>query len=143
MSHHHEQLTAAIERGVREVLARGVQDPRVGGLITVTKVRVTPDLARAVVGVSVLPADKGTLTLHGLAAAAPYLRREVGKLLRTRQMPQLAFELDESIKREAGILKALDQARSQHNDAASAEGGWSRPRAQRDAGTAPDEGSVR
>lgn len=111
MTQRQEQLAAAIDRGVREVFARGFQDPRIGGLITVTEVKVTQDLKRAVVRVSVLPAERATLTLHGLSSAAAYIRREVGELVRVRTMPEIVFERDESIKQQARVLAAIDKAR--------------------------------
>jgi ribosome-binding factor A len=111
MTHRHEQLAAAIDRGVREVFARGFQDPRIAGLLTVTEVKVTQDLKRAVVRVSVLPADKATLSLHGLSSAASYIRREVGELVRVRSMPELVFERDDTLKKQASVLSAIDRAR--------------------------------
>ncbi len=111
MSHRLEQLTSAIDRGVREVFSRGFSDPRIGGLITITGVRVLPDLSRAFVNVSVLPVEKEELTLHGLTAAAKHIRREVGDLVNTRTLPQLEFRLDRSIKKEASVLRDLDRVR--------------------------------
>jgi len=104
------QISSAIERAVREVLARGLSDPRVSGLITVTDVKLNDDLAEAVVGVSVLPEEKESLTLHGIQAATSHIRREVGKLVQSRQLPQLRFELDRTLKKQAGVLRVIDQA---------------------------------
>ncbi|HYE62187.1 MAG TPA: 30S ribosome-binding factor RbfA [Phycisphaerales bacterium] len=111
MSHRLEQLTSAIERGVREVFARGFSDPRIGGLITVTSVRVLPDLSQAVINVSVLPQEKAELTLHGLSSAAKHIRHEVGEIVNTRTLPHFAFRLDSTLKKEAAILKELDKVR--------------------------------
>lgn len=111
MSHRLEQLTSAIERGVREVFARGFSDPRISGLITVTTVRVLPDLSQAIINVSVLPADKGELTLHGLSSAAKHIRHEVGEIVNTRTLPHFSFRLDTSLKKEAALLKELDRVR--------------------------------
>jgi ribosome-binding factor A len=123
VSHRLEQLTAAIERGVREVMARGFSDPRIGGLITVTGVKVLPDLSRAIISVSVLPEEKQDLTFHGLASAAQYIRREVGKLVETRQLPQFEFVLDSSLKKQAAIFRELDKVKAeiQKADAARAD----------------------
>jgi len=102
-----ERLGATIQRAVQQVLARGLADPRVRGLVTVTSVSVTPDLKRADVLVSVMPAEDEALTLHGLRAASGYIRREVGKLVRIKTMPHLEFAVDEGLKRQAGVLEAL------------------------------------
>jgi ribosome-binding factor A len=113
LSHRLEQLTSAIDRGVREVIARGFSDPRISGLITVTGVRVLPDLSQAIIAVSVLPQEKQDLTLHGLESAAPFIRREVGELVNARTMPQLSFKLDTSLKKQAAVLRDLDRVREQ------------------------------
>ena len=113
MSHRLEQLTSAIDRAVREVIARGFSDPRISGLITVTGVKVLPDLTQAFINFSVLPAEKQELTFHGLEAAASYVRREVGDLINARSMPQLVFRLDTSLKKQAAVFKDLDRVRSE------------------------------
>lgn len=109
---HAAQLAAAIDRAVREVIARGLQDPRVAGLITVTGVTLSPDLREAEVGVSVLPPEREELTLHGLRSAAAHIRREVGELISTRTMPQLRFRLDHSARKQAALLRDLDRAKA-------------------------------
>jgi ribosome-binding factor A len=111
LSHRLEQLTSAIERGVREVFARGFSDPRIGGLITITSVRVLPDLSQAFISVSVLPQEKEQLTLHGLSAAAKHIRHEVGEIVNTRTLPHFQFKLDSSVKKEAAVLRDLDRVR--------------------------------
>jgi ribosome-binding factor A len=111
LSHRLEQLTSAIERGVREVFSRGFSDPRISGLITVTSVRVLPDLSQAIINVSVLPQEKEELTLHGLMSAAKHIRREVGEVVNTRTLPHFQFRLDNTLKKEAALLKELDRVR--------------------------------
>lgn len=113
MSHRLEQLTSAIDRGVREVIARGFSDPRISGLITVTGVRVLPDLSQAIINISVLPAEKQDLTFHGLTSAAAFIRREVGDIINARTMPQLTFRLDTTLKKQAAIFQELDKVRQE------------------------------
>lgn len=106
------QLTSAIENAVREVLARGLNDPRVRGLITVTGVKVLPDHTKAIISVSVYPEDRQQLTLHGIQSAATYIRREVGDRVQTRQLPEFEFRLDTRLKAQASVLTALEQVRA-------------------------------
>lgn len=113
MNRRAERLAAAIERGVREVLARGLHDPRVQGMITVTKVTVAPDLGRAVVDISVMPAEKQDLTFHAVSGAAAHIRREVGDLVESRELPEFVFRLDTSLKKQAQLLRALDRAKAE------------------------------
>lgn len=122
MSRRTEKLAAAIERQLQTLLARGLQDPRVRGLITITGVRVTDDLAIAFVSVSVMPAERQALALHGLKAAAGFLRRELGKKVAIRRLPVLEFQLDESLKRGAEVLAALDRVRAERGESAQGDG---------------------
>lgn len=100
-------------------LLREVKDPRVGGLISITNVEVTPDLKFAKVFVSVLEEDKAAGTLKGLRSAAGFLRRELGARLSLRHTPQLQFVADDSIAYGAHIfdlLNKLDIPEDEHDD---------------------------
>lgn len=110
MNRRTEQVGSTIQRAIQDVIARGLNDPRVSGLITVTEVRVSDDLREAVVMVSVLPAERQELVLHGLRHAAPYIRREIGEAIRSRQLPTLIFKLDESLKKQAAVIRAIARA---------------------------------
>lgn len=107
MNRRAEQMAAAIQEAVREVLARGLQDPRVSGLVTVTGVTVTEDFAEAEIGVSILPAERSREAMEGLASAANWIRREAGELVRARRLPHFRFRLDEQFKKQAEIMQAL------------------------------------
>jgi ribosome-binding factor A len=105
-----EQLSTVIQRAVQQIIAEGIADPRVGGLITVTGVEVTPDAATAVISISVLPEEKQELTMHGLRAAAAFIRREAGELVSVHRLPQFVFKLDKGLKKQAAVLAAIAEA---------------------------------
>lgn len=121
-----EHLAAEIQRAVQQIIAKGLQDPRISGLITVTSVKVTQDCKQATILVSVLPEEKQELTMHGLKAAERHIRHEAGELVRTREMPQFLFRVDSSLKKEAGVLRELERVRDEREDGDSA--GWGKPR---------------
>ncbi|MFG0326976.1 MAG: 30S ribosome-binding factor RbfA [Phycisphaerales bacterium JB037] len=102
-----DRVAQAIRLAVEKVLARGLADPRVRGLITVTKVTVDQALRTATIDVSVYPAEHADLTMHGLKAAAAHIRHEISDELALRRTPTLQFRLDDSLKRQAEILGAL------------------------------------
>jgi ribosome-binding factor A len=110
MSRRTDQMAATIRGSLQEVIDRGLNDPRISGMITVTGVRITEDVKSAFVDISVLPAERQALTMHGLRAAARHIRRQVGDLVAIRQMPELVFRLDESLKKQAGVLDAISKA---------------------------------
>jgi ribosome-binding factor A len=113
MSRRAEQFASTIHQALQELISRGLQDPRISGLITVTSVEVSPDLKTAFVQVSVLPADRQDLTMHGLRSAAKHLRHVLGEKIATRAIPALEFRLDTSLKKQAGVFEALSRVREE------------------------------
>ena len=92
------------------ILIQGLRDPRVG-FVTVTAVRLSPDLKNARVLISVLDQNGGNPeTLEGLGRAAGWLRRELARRTYLKHVPQLSFEVDDSIRRGARIEALLSGA---------------------------------
>lgn len=116
MSKRVQQIQSTLLRALQEEIARGLHDPRAGGLITVTGVDVSPDLKNATVLVSVLPDSKQDLTLHALRAAARHLRRRIGERIAMHEVPELTFKTDESIKKQAEILSAFAKIRQERDE---------------------------
>jgi ribosome-binding factor A len=102
-----------VREEIASILAEGVKDPRVTGLITVTGVDMSRDLSSAIVYVSVYAdAAARAETLAGLQAVAPGLRSRVGRALHLRLAPDITFRLDESVARAARIESLLKSARA-------------------------------
>lgn len=110
MSHRPKQLGSVLQRAIQSIIERGFSDPRIQGVITVTRVKVSPDLKDAIIYVTVIPADDESLTLHGLRSAGAYIRRQAGELVAIHRLPQFEFRIDEQIKREASVLAAIKNA---------------------------------
>lgn len=115
---------------IRHVLAgvfqRGeIRDPELSDvLITVTEVRIGPDLKRATAFVTRLGRSDIDRKLPALRRAAPYLRTLVAKALRLRVAPDLSFHADTSIDYAMhvdGLLRAPDVARDLGSPAKSDE----------------------
>lgn len=113
MSRRADQVAAAIHRAVQAVIDRGLQDPRVSGMITVTGVKVAADLRAATVSVSIYPVDRQELTMHGLRSAAAHIRHDISDAIGMRRTPDLTFRLDESLKKQAAVLDAIARARGE------------------------------
>jgi len=111
MTRRTERINDLLREEISDLLRREVKDPRVGGLVTVTEVDVSPDLRQAKVYVSVLGTDEEkTSTFRALAAASRFLQRELRKRLTIRRVPELSFVADDSIERGARILELLQRA---------------------------------
>lgn len=81
------------------VLIRGLKDPRVSPLCSVTGAEVTPDLQFCKVHISVLGNDEEMAdTIVGLKAAAGYLRSSLAKTVNLRHTPKLQFVPDRTIE---------------------------------------------
>jgi ribosome-binding factor A len=110
--HRKERLADQIRDDVAEMLAGELRDPRIG-LATVTRVELSPDLRHARVLVSVLGDEKAkSETLGGLAWAASYVRRELGRRLCLRRALEVLFVLDrgpEQQLRVEGLLEKLNE----------------------------------
>jgi len=131
MAHRTEQIESALMRAVSSELAEGLADPRARGLITVTGVELSADHRDAVVKVSIMPAEHEKVTMAALTSATARVRTRASRRLRCRQMPRLEFKLDRTVKRQAAVLDAI-------NEAMRVSGPGAEPEADDDSSAHPD-----
>jgi len=103
-----ERVAETIKREMAEILSRKMRDPRLGGMISVTEVEVTPDLSMARIYVSILAegAERDQV-LAALARSEGFVRHELAPRLGLREMPSVRFLLDTSIERGARVEELL------------------------------------
>lgn len=95
-------LSACFSRGM-------LNDPHLVGVhVTVTEVRMTPDLRHATAFVSCLGRPDVDKLLPSLRHAAPFLRGELAKSLKLRGAPELHFQVDETLDEAMHISKLLN-----------------------------------
>jgi ribosome-binding factor A len=97
---------------IRRELSRLItmlKDPRVSGVVSVSRVETARDLSACKVYVSAL--ERSQEVIKGLKSASGFLRRELGGALRLRHVPELVFVNDESIKQGAHILALLEKTK--------------------------------
>jgi|SRR5262245_42271997 len=112
-----DQLRAEIA----DLLSREVHDPGIG-FLTITRVEVTPDIQQARVYYTTLGDERARKdSRRALARAAPFLRRQIGRRLRLRRVPELEFFFDESVEQGDRIERILQEISAER--AARAEGG--------------------
>lgn len=121
MSQRSQRISALLREAVQNVISKGLQDPRVRGLITVTKVTTADDLSQATIHVSIMPIEHADLTMHGLRAAAAHIRRQAGAKLTLSRVPQLLFKLDTTTARQSGVLDAIAKVTKEREDREAAE----------------------
>jgi ribosome-binding factor A len=93
------RVAEEIRHVLAAVFARGdIRDPELADVqVTVTEVRISPDLKHATAFVTRLGRSDIGEKLPALRHAAPYLRREVAHALRLRYAPELHFQADASL----------------------------------------------
>ena len=113
------QRAARVGEEFREVLAEEIlklKDPRVG-FVTVTGVKVTPDLRRAWVFYTTYGDEQARSgTRAGLRSAGPHLRAVLGSQIRLKFLPELEFEEDVTIEQGARIDLLIEELHSEEPD---------------------------
>ena len=108
-----DRVGAEIQAAIADLLIRGdIHDPRIG-FITLTGVKVSPDLSVAQVYYSMIGTDEEKAeTQAGLTAAKGYVRREVTKRVKLRISPEVFFTFDPSLDEGDKIERLLKEVRS-------------------------------
>jgi ribosome-binding factor A len=111
-----DRVADQIRSELAELLARDVHDPGIG-FVTITRVKVTPDLQQARVFYTAL-GDEKTRTASGraLERAAPFLRRKLGERLRLRRAPEVIFIYDDSIAGQDRIEQILNELHASEHE---------------------------
>jgi len=110
--HRHERVAEEILHELGIMVAGELKDPRIEGLVTITEVRVTPDLKHARVFVNVIGNEaEQKKTIRGLAAAVGYIRHELTERIQLRRAPEIHFTLDHSEEYAQRIEELLKQAK--------------------------------
>ena len=114
MAHRLERLNSLIRQELSDLMRREVKDPRLSGMISITRVDIAADLQYAKVFVSSLGGEEEKDSiLKSLASASGFMRGELSRNLRLRYTPELDFQWDNSIEHGARILELLDQVKQE------------------------------
>ena len=110
-----ERVAHMVQQLLGERIARGLRDPRVG-LVTITGVKMSPDLREARVYWTVHgDAEQRAHTAKGLVHARGWLRREIAEELKLRVVPDLHFTYDEAIDRGERIEQLIRQVHQEED----------------------------
>lgn len=113
-------LGSTIQRELMEIIMRDLSDPRLTGLPSITRVKVSPDLSIADVYVTVMgSAGHQEAALNALRHSAGIMRTRLTKVLSIRQAPFLKFHIDEGLKKELAVLDAIRKANEEDRERAA------------------------
>jgi ribosome-binding factor A len=121
-SYRPDRVGDQIREELSGMLARGEIHDRDVGFITLTRVKMSPDLQLARVYYTMMGDAAARLkTERALDRATPFVRRQIGHRVQLRRVPVIEFRFDESVAhqdRVEQILRDLKEEEAQRNAAA-------------------------
>src|SRR4030095_1181359 len=111
MSRRTERVGSTIQQELAQIIQRELNDPRLTGMPSITRVKISPDLSIADVYVTIMGTEGAqTAALNALRHSAGMMRTKLTKLLSIRVAPYLKFHIDENLKKELAVLEAIRKA---------------------------------
>lgn len=102
------KIAEEIKKELSEIINFKLKDPRLPLMISIVAVKVAGDLKHAKVFVSVMGNEEEKKNaIIGLKSSAGFIRREIGQRIKIRAIPELHFELDNSIEHGAYITQLI------------------------------------
>lgn len=113
-----EKISKLIQTTVSEVIQNELSDPRMEGLVSVTRVETAADLRSAKVFVSVYGAKEGhdKLVMDAIQGAHGYIQSFLAEALTIRTCPTLSFHLDESLKKSFEVMQIINKISAEQEE---------------------------
>lgn len=92
------RINEELKKEISQIISFDLKNPDITGLISVTKVKITPDLKYAKVYVSLLNTKNEEKTIEAIKKSAGYIRSNIAKKVNLRVTPELVFEQDNSME---------------------------------------------
>lgn len=110
------RIDEELKKEISNIINYELNNPKITGLISVTRCKITPDLKYAKVYVSILNSKNVKDTLANLKKSSGYIRTEIAKRINLRITPELIFVLDDSMEYGAKIDKILKEIIPERNE---------------------------
>jgi len=108
-SNRNARVSEEIKRVISDIIKNDVKDPRLPDLLSILSVEVSSDFSYARVYYSLLNGQGNEKDVRdALKSASGFIRRGLGARIRLRQVPELRFELDNTIERVFALNKLID-----------------------------------
>jgi len=106
-----QRIQSRIRQDIAELFLKELKDPRMKGLISITRVKVSKDLTNARVFYSVMGSATNRRTVDRfIESVTPMVQRHVVEGLKIRVAPKVSFTYDDSIEKQDSMTKLIDQA---------------------------------
>ncbi|MFI5379356.1 MAG: 30S ribosome-binding factor RbfA [Tepidisphaerales bacterium] len=110
MNRRAERLASIIRRELADIILHELNDPRLTGMPSVTRVELVEDLSIANVYVTIMGTPgQQTAALNALKHSAGLMRTRLTKEMSIRQVPFLQFHIDEQLRKELAVLELIDK----------------------------------
>lgn len=110
------RIDEELKKEISNIINYEMNNPKITGLISVTRAKITPDLKYAQIYVSILNSKNVKETLANLKKSSGYIRTEIAKRINLRITPELIFILDDSMEYGAKIDQILKEIIPQKED---------------------------
>ena len=130
MSRRTERLASLIRQELAVLILHELNDPRLTGMPTITRVKVSDDISMADVYITSMGTPgQQSAALNALKHSAGVMRSRLTKVLSTRIVPYLRFHIDEQLKKELDILNLLDKVHQENEELDRKRSGAAEPKA--------------
>ena len=92
------KIDEELKKEISSIISTELKNPHLTGLISVSKVKTTPDLRYAKVYVTMINEKSKKENLSILKKSSGFIRSEIAKKINLRYTPELVFEFDESLE---------------------------------------------
>ena len=112
-----DRISEEVHKAIDKIIRDELNDPRIGGTWSIVRCEVTRDLRYAKVRVSILEQARRKEMMEALNRAAGFIRRELGRRVDLRYVPEVIFELDTNMEYAARINQLLKENQKNGQDA--------------------------
>ena len=115
MSRRTDRINEQLREEISMLLSRSIKDPRLNGVIRITRVVSSNDLRSARAYGSVMGNDQTKQeALAGIRSAAAFLRRELRDRINMKHTPFLTYELDDSMEEADQLIRLINQVKPEN-----------------------------
>lgn len=113
------RINEELKKELSQVINYELKNSNITGMLSVTRVKITPDFKYAKVYVSILNSKNIKKTMEGLKESSGFMRSRLAKTINLRITPELVFEIDDSLEYGAridSILKDLNVSKEDSSE---------------------------
>lgn len=111
------RINEEIKKEVSNTIQNKLKDPRLTAMVSVTDVEVTKDLSYAKVFVSIFGSEEQKAnTLDALKSSTGFMRKEIGKNVKLRHVPQVLIELDATLDKAQHLNTLFEAIKEKNSD---------------------------